>query len=130
MVSVSHAQGQAEGDSVMKAAALTVGTVLGMLVAAYIGFATGSDFTRARPTDRWIDTYDARDARYKYIPEAPEEWRVRFGDSERTRVLQSLSEVRVIMDRMSRRIVALEKANEPADPNAPADPNEVKGVTK
>jgi hypothetical protein len=58
--------------------------------------------------------YDPNDAAYKYIPAAPPDWIEMFGDNERTRLLHTISELRVVVGNIGKRMM------EPV-----VDPNEV-----
>ncbi len=73
---------------------VTVLIVLGLLT---LGCATTP---QSRP-------YDPNDAAYKFIPAAPADWIEMFGDNERTRLIHSLSEARVVLNRQGKTIEAL-----------------------
>lgn len=68
--------------------------------------------------------YDPNDPAYKFIPPAPKEWRDKFGDTERTRLIHSISELRVVVAEQSKHILALENALKQA--NIIPDSNEGK----
>jgi hypothetical protein len=59
--------------------------------------------------------YDPNDPIYKFIPEADPSWIKEFGDNERVRLIHSISELRVVVANMGKRLLELEK-----------EPNEVK----
>ena len=64
--------------------------------------------------------YDPNDAIFKFIPEAGDDWLERFGTGERTRLIHTISEIRVVVAAQGNTIKALDarlKALEPADPN-------------
>jgi hypothetical protein len=65
------------------------------------------------------DSYNPNDLAYKFIPPAPKEWTDQFGDTERTRLIHSISELRIVVANQSRHILALEKK---IDPNAKEKP--------
>jgi len=54
------------------------------------------------------DNYDTSDTIYKFIPEAPQDWIDKFGQSERTRLMHSISELRVVVQEQSKHIIAIE----------------------
>jgi hypothetical protein len=58
--------------------------------------------------------YDPNDPIYKFIPEAPKDWRDKFGTSERTRLMHSISELRVVVAAQGQILTDLKK-----------DPNEI-----
>jgi hypothetical protein len=62
--------------------------------------------------DNYAGVYDPNDPAYKYIPEADPTWIEKFGASERTRLLHSISELRFVVAAQGRRIMALEDPNE------------------
>lgn len=64
-----------------------------------------------------INSYDQNDGIYKFIPSAPEDWLKLFGDNERTRLLHSISELRVVVANQGRRILELEAKLKPKEPN-------------
>ncbi len=76
--------------------ALTVLILIG-LIGMLVGCAT---VPQTRP-------YDPNDAAYKFIPAAPADWIEMFGDNERTRLLHSISELRVVVNRQGETIDAL-----------------------
>lgn len=63
-------------------------------------------------------SYDPNNAIYKFIPLAGADWIEKFGDSDDTRMKHTISELRVVVADMNRRILAIEKTV--------SDPNEVK----
>jgi len=66
-----------------------------------------------------ITVYDPNDDIYKFIPPAGDDWIGEFGDSERTRLVHSISELRVVVAQVSARQIALEKfVTGIHDPNA------------
>ena len=71
--------------------------------------------------------YDPNDPAYKFIPAAPKEWTDKFGDNERTRLIHSISELRVVVAAQSKRILELEewKKEQPKFGYTPQDINEV-----
>ena len=64
-----------------------------------------------------VVSYDPNDPIYKFIPAAPVEWTDMFGDTERTRLIHSISELRVVTAAQGQMLMEL------ADPNG-VDPNE------
>ncbi len=59
-----------------------------------------------------VDTsYDPNDPIFRYIPPADETWTEQFGDTERTRLIHSISEVRVLLANVSKRLMLLEDPN-------------------
>ena len=70
------------------------------------------------------NNYDQNDPAYRFVPAAPDEWKELFGDNERTRLIHSISEMRVVIAAQGGRILELEKRL--ADPNETEtrDPNE------
>ncbi len=69
------------------------------------------------------DVYDPNNPIYKFIPEAGDDWKKAFGDTDDTRMKHTISEMRVIMAGIGRRLLVLENL---ADPNEVVDPNGVK----
>jgi hypothetical protein len=59
-----------------------------------------------------FDAYDPNDAIYRYIAPADPSWIEKFGDDERTRLIHSISELRVVVAAQSKRLLALEDPNE------------------
>lgn len=77
-------------------------------------------------------SYDPNDPAYKFIPAAPQDWIDRFGDNERTRLLHTISEIRVVVANIGNRLHEEEIADQlgvdgsvelTSDPVV--DPNEV-----
>jgi len=62
------------------------------------------------------ESYDPNDGAYKFIPEAPADWREQFGTNERTRLLHSISELRVVVARQGRLLMEMRDPNK-VDPN-------------
>jgi hypothetical protein len=60
--------------------------------------------------------YDPNDPAYKYIPEADPTWIEKFGASERTRLLHSISELRFVVAAQGKRLVELENWQEVQPP--------------
>jgi hypothetical protein len=56
-------------------------------------------------------TYDPNDPAYKFIPEAGADWIEKFGNSERTRLLHTISELRVVVAGQNKRLRDLEDPN-------------------
>jgi len=59
--------------------------------------------------------YNPNDPIYKFINPAPEDWTGQFGDNERTRLLHSISELRVVVAAQGLRILSLEDPNRVKD---------------
>lgn len=53
-------------------------------------------------------SYDANDAIYQFIPVPPDNWVDQFGDNERSRVLHSLSELRIVLGTMGRTMITMQ----------------------
>ena len=71
-------------------------------------------------TTQQTAVYDPNDAAYKFIPAAPADWVEMFGDNERTRLLHSISELRVVVNKQAQTIEALVDAGAgPGDMDAP-----------
>ena len=68
-------------------------------------------------------SYDPNDPIYKFIPEAGDDWKKTFGDTDDTRMKHTISEIRVMVAQIGQRLLVLENL---ADPNESVDPNEVK----
>lgn len=71
--------------------------------------------------DIYTQNYDPNDPIYRYIPPAESSWIEQFGDNERTRLLHSISEIRVVVAAQSKRLFELESRF--PDVNG-VDPNE------
>ncbi len=61
--------------------------------------------------------YDPNDAIYKFIPVAGDDWIEQFGDTDDTRMKHTVSELRVVVASVSKRLLALENQNVVVDPN-------------
>lgn len=85
---------------------------------------------QAVPVEVYTAPYDPCDAVYKFLQPAPADWTKQFGNNERTCLIHSISELRVVVANMGKvvaeqgeKIKALE-AFHVVDPNA-TDPNGV-----
>jgi len=96
-----------------------VGVLIGVLIGYFV-----VPYCQAMDNGRVTgDSYDADNPAYKFIPAAPGEWIERFGDNERTRLLHTISELRVVVADQGRRLIALEKEIDYVDIN-PKDEGE------
>lgn len=87
--------------------------VIYSLLALMIAFILGYVFCVVEGERDLLWSYDPNDRAYKFIPEAPDDWIAEFGTSERTRLLHSISELRVVVAAQGKRILALEDPNTP-----------------
>jgi len=60
------------------------------------------------------NTYNPNDEIYMYIPPANDTWTEKFGDNERTRLISSLSELRIVTHNQG---LILQSMLDPNDPN-------------
>jgi hypothetical protein len=72
---------------------------------------------RPVPPEIYTAVCDPCDPIYKFIPPADPSWTEMFGDNERTRLIHSISELRVVVVDQGIRLLGLEKALDPNDPN-------------
>jgi len=72
--------------------------------AIHIGDAEGIEIKNCT----FDDSYDPNDPIYQLIPEAPSDWIEKFGDTERTRLIRCLSELRVVVALQGKRLKELE----------------------
>jgi len=82
----------------------------------------------AVPVEVYTAPFDPCDAVYKFLAAPPEDWTVQFGNNERTVLIHAISELRIVVATLSRRLIELEervKALENFNPIL-CDPNEVK----
>ena len=103
-----------------KKSILFFGSVLAILIIAiiYIDFARpGKSQINCRLQENEekhsLLEYDPNELIYQYIPPAHETWRQQFGDNERTRILHTISELRVSLALLNDRVKKLEAK----DPN-------------
>lgn len=86
--------------------------VLAGFVLMIWGFSQQIEGPDPLPPEGWVKSlgpvYDANDPIYQFIPIPPANWVESFGDNERSRVLHSVSELRLVLATMGRTIITLE----------------------
>jgi hypothetical protein len=112
---------------------LVIGFVIGSLTITVLGYyydcKYGQDVNiteleklveaESEPNDHELNpNYDPNDPIYQFIPAAHDSWIEKFGDSHKTRMVHSISELRVITGQLGKRLLELEKQeSKPIDVN-------------
>jgi hypothetical protein len=94
---------------VIAGACLFIGFVVGVIYVNITDKETG-----AVDIKQEISEYDPNDPMYNFIPMAHVSWREKYGDNERTRLIYSISEMRVAIAGINK--ILTRDANEPNKP--------------